>query len=377
METLTFSTLRTLLDPPGRPCVSIVVPVAHGAYDQHEARLDLKNLVATARRDVHSQLRPHQTNALLAPAEELLDEASPWPHVGGSIGLFLAPGRSVIFHIPMVVPPRVMVGERFEIAPLLPVVLPDCEFHVLALSRNELKLFRATRYTMEQLHLHDLPKSLIDALWYEHHENELTSHGGMRKGNSSQSAGVLHGGPAWPDERREMYSRYFQHIDRVLEPELFAAGAPMVLAAVEREISGYRTISHHPRLCAHAVVGNPEDLSETELHAAAWEVVLSELRADRRSSLDRFDSLTGSPRHCVDVNEILDAATSGRVDSLFVPETVGEQQSEPFVAGDADQLVNLAVIGTLAHRGEVVLVPPSSLPDGASMAAVLRWSEQP
>ena len=75
METLTFSTLQTLLDPPGRPCVSIVVPVAHGAYDQHEARLDLKNLVATARRDVHSQLRPHQTNALLAPVEELLDAA--------------------------------------------------------------------------------------------------------------------------------------------------------------------------------------------------------------------------------------------------------------------------------------------------------------
>ncbi len=376
METLSLDTLQRLLVAPAPPCVSIVVPVTRGAYDQRQARLDLKNLVAQARDEVAQELRPHQTDALLAPAETLLEDGSPWPHVGGSIGLFLAAGHAAIVHLPSVTPPRVMVGQQFDIVPLLPMLFPDREFHVLALSRNSLKLFKASRFAMERVHLPDLPANLKDALWYERHENVLISHGGVRLGNSSQPTGVVHGGQAWPDERKEMYSRYFQHIDRVLEPALFASGAPMVLAAVEREVSGYRAVSRHPNLCTDAVLGNPEDIAEPALHAAAWAAVARDLGRERDALVHRFNELTGTPRRSVDVNEILGAASAGRVATVLLPETVGTRpHPEPFVAGDADDLVNRAVIDTLTHRGDVVLVPTAALPDGAAMAAILRWGE--
>lgn len=362
METLSLATLHALLEPAEQPCVSIVVPAARGAYDQRQARLDLKNLVAHARGEVAKQLRPHQTDALLAPAEKLIDDAAPWPQGGGGIGLYLAQSRSMIVHVPSVLAPRVMVGDRFDVVPLLPVLIPDKEFHVLAMSRNHVKLYRATRHSIEELHLHDLPKNLEDALWYERRDNTGTTP-------------VGYGGPSSPDERREMYPRYFQHIDRVLEPALFTSGAPLVLAAVEREISGYRAVSHHPRLCKEAVVGNPELLTDSALHERAWEAVQADIqRGD--TVIDRFNELTDTPRRSVDVNEILLAASAGRVATLLLPATVGSgPHPQPFVAGDADDLVNRAAIDTLTHRGDIALVPSSAMPDGAAMAVIFRWGE--
>lgn len=363
METLSLATLHTLLDPAQPPCVSIVVPAARGTYDQRQGRLDLKNLVAQARGEVARQLRPHQTDALLAPAEKLLDDGSPWPHGGGGIGFYLAPGHSTVVHVPSVLAPRVMVGERFDVVPLLPVLMPDAEFHVLAMSRKHLKLYRATKHSIEEVHLADLPKSLEDALWYERHDRVGTTP-------------VGYGGPSSPDERKDMYPRYFQHIDRVLEPALFASGAPLVLAAVEREVSGYRAVSRHPRLSKQVIVGNPELLTASALHERAWEAVQADLQHGHDNVLDRFNELTGTTQRSVDVNEILAAASVGRVETLLLPTTIGSgPHPQPFFAGVADDLVNHAAVDTLTHRGHVVEVPPSALPEGAAMAVIFRWGE--
>ncbi len=216
---------------------------------------------------------------------------------------------------------------------------------------------------MEELHLPDLPKNLQDALWYERRENVGTTPIGF-------------GGPSAPDERKEMYPRYFQHIDRVLEPALFASGAPLVLAAVEREVSGYRAVSRHPRLSDEAIIGNPELLTVSALHERAWSAVQADLHHGHDHIVDRFNELTGTPRRSVDINEILAAASTGRVETLLLPATVGSgPHPQPFVAGDADDLVNRAAIDTLTHRGDVVVLAPSALPEGAAMAAILRWGE--
>lgn len=374
METVSLATVHALLEATEHPCVSIVVPAARGAYDQRQARIDLKNLVAQSRRDVSQYLRPHQTDDLLAPAESLLDPEMSWPQGGGGIGMYLSPTRSTVVHIPSVVAPRAMVGERFDVVGLLPVVIPDSEFHVLAISRNYVKLYRATRHHIEEMHLADLPNGLDDALWYERHENLLISHGGVRLGSSAQPTGIVHGGQAWQDEKKDMYSRYFQHIDRVLKPAIFASGAPLVLAAVKRELSGYRAVSHHPRLCTQGVVGNPELLSDSAIHKAAWEAVQVDLQRERDALIDHFNELVDTTRRSVDDDEILQAATQGRVATLLLPAAVDSSpHPQPVFADHADDVVNRAAIETLTHRGEIAVVPPTALPGRTAMAAIFRW----
>jgi Bacterial archaeo-eukaryotic release factor family 3 len=374
---LTPEVLLLLAEEVEPPCVSMFVPLPRGAYDQRAARLDLKNLVANARASVSEHLRPHQTTELLAPVEEIFDESFDWSTLKSGFALFLSPTKSMRVYLPDPVEPLVMIGKRFDLLPLLPMMIPDYRFHVLSLSRNQVNVFEGRRHSFEEMHIPDLPRSVDDELWYEHHENALTSHGGPRLGSSRQPTAVIHGGQAWQDERKEMFNRFAQHLDRVLEPVLFATGAPLVIAAVEREVSAYRSVSRHPHLCEEAVLGNAEELDEHELHKRAWEIVRSELEPhDQTRLIDHFGELTGTPRVSVQESTVFDAASHGRVETLLLP-----QPSEPWTgeglrfAGGVDDFVNTTVIQTIKHGGQVQLVPKTALPEGVTAGAIFRWAE--
>ena len=359
MDSLSTTTLQFLAEETETPCVSIFLPLKRGAYDQKAARLELKNLVATARTTVSTRLRPLQTDALLAPAEELLGGTADWTHLGqGShgLGFFLSPNRSTVVQLPVAVEPLVMVGERFDVVPLLPIVKPDHEFHVLAMSRNSVKLFLGSRHTFQEMHIDDLPENLDDALWYERHQNILISA---------------------KDERKELFDRFALHLDRVLAPAIFTSGLPLVLAAVEREVSSFRASSKHPHLLHHALIGNPDELALADLHDRSWELVKADLAtAELERLVGRFASLVGTTRRSDDANEIFDAASAGRIDTLLIPQSNGGAPgSGPRVAGGVDDFVNSVAIETLRHKGNVEFVPSASLLEGATVAAIFRWSE--
>jgi hypothetical protein len=374
---LTPEALGLLTEEVEPPCVSMFVPLPRGAYDQRAARLELKNLVAKARVSVSEHLRPHQTADLLAPVEEVFDDSFDWSTLKSGFALFLSPTKSMRVNLPDPVEPLMMIGNRFDLLPLLPMIIPDYQFHVLALSRNQVKVFEGRRHSFAEMHIPDLPDNLEDDLWYERHENLLTSHGGPRIGSSRQPTSVIHGGQAWQDDRKEMFNRFAQHLDRALEPVLFATGAPLVIAAVERDASAYRTMSRHPHLCDESVLGNAEEIDEHELHTRAWEIVRRELEPhDQTRLVDRFAELAGTSRSSVHETEVFDAASQGRVETLLLPRPdvpwtgVGLR-----LAGGVDDFVNTTVVQTIKHGGQVQLVPKRALPDGVTAAAVFRWAE--
>jgi hypothetical protein len=370
--------LKLLTEEVEPPCVSMFVPLPRGAYDQRAARLDLKNLVAKARVSVSEQLRPHETTELLAPVEEVFDESFDWSTLKSGFALFLSPTRSMRVYLPDPVEPLVMIGQRFDLLPLLPMTIPDYRFHVLSLSRNQVKVFEGWRHNFEEMDIPDLPGSLEDDLWYERHENLLTSHGGPRVGSSRQPTAVIHGGQSWQDERKDMFNRFAQHLDRLLEPVLFAAGAPLVIAAVERDASAYRSMSRHPDICGEAVVGNAEELDEHELHKRAWEIVRRKLEPqDQTRLVDHFAELAGTPRSSVHESDVFDAASQGRVETLLLPQPIKPWTGVGLrIAGGVDDFVNTTVMQTIKHGGQVQLVPKSALPDGVTAAAIFRWAEE-
>jgi Bacterial archaeo-eukaryotic release factor family 3 len=376
MNTLSSTLLLQLAEPVKAPCVSIFVPVARGSYDERAARLDLKNLVATARTNIREVLRPHETDDLLAPAEEMLMDAANWSDLDHGLAFFLSPDKAVTVRLPETVEPIVMVGDHFDVLPLLPMLQPDFEYHVLALSRNEVKVFHGARHSFEQMHIAGLPKSLDDDLWYEEHSNALVSHGGPRMGSSRQPTSIVHGGESWRDERKEMFERFAQHLEVVLEPVLRGDG-PLVLAATERDISAFKDAADHIKVLEHALVGNPEEISETDLHRDTWDMVASELDPGAKDRLiDRFNALAGTHRSSIDATEIYEAASTGRVETLLVPElTSNRPDALPRQAGGVDNFVNTVVLETLRHDGEVEVVPARSLAEGVTAAAIFRWPE--
>jgi Bacterial archaeo-eukaryotic release factor family 3 len=372
-EPLTYNTLLRLVAVTTPPCVSLVFPQEHGKWDERQARLELKNLIAIARDRLDPVRHSLETDELLAPAEALLAEGA--RRSGHGIAMFLSRATSLIVELPGPAGPLVSVGDRFDVLPLLRLVMPDRAYHVLTLSRNHVALYRGSRHTFERIHHPDLPTSLDDELWYEQHENMLISHGGERHGSSSQPSVVVHGGQAWQDEKKDMFERYFQHINKAVEAIIHDPTKPLVLAAVERELSGYREVSKSKAITQKSIVGNPDEVTPEELHRLSWSIVHDETEAASRTlMLNRFGDATGTARQSIDPDDIIMAAATGRVDALLLAEAPEEVHDIPRTGGGVEGFLNEIVTNTLLHSGSVTFVPAASLPDNAAAGALLRWA---
>jgi hypothetical protein len=89
-----------------------------------------------------------------------------------------------------------------------------------------------------------------------------------------------------------------------------------------------------------------------------------------RSALERFDKLIGTNHASADVQEIVRAASAGRVEHLFLLENGAVPGA---VDGGAD-LLDTAAVQTLRHGGDVQTLLETSMPSGGPVCAIFRYA---
>jgi len=381
MSLLSRDELRALIEHRPGPCVSLFAPTHRAGGETQQDPIRFKNLLKGAEdRLAASGLRSPEVRALLEPARALLADALFWQHQREGLAVFLAPGWSCHYRLPLAVPELVVVAERFHVKPLLALYAGDGPFYVLALSQNQVRLLAGTRHSVEAVPLEGVPASLADALQREEAERGLQFHTRTPAGKGERAA-IFHG--HGDEEAKDRLLRYFRQVDRGLGDLLRGEPAPLVLAAVEYLMPIYREANTFPHLLPEGIPGNPEGLAADELHRRAWAIVEPRLRTAERAAAARYRQLRGTGRTANDVEGAVVAASQGRVDTLFVPigrqvwgrvdpETATVHMREAPEPGDED-LLDLAAVHTLVHGGTVYPVEPGAGPDDAPLAAILRY----
>jgi hypothetical protein len=400
MTSLSREQLRQLREASAPPCVSIYLPTLVGGGEVQQNRIRLKNLLRAADEQLSADgLERRRREELLAPGHLLLDDNAFWQHQSGGLALLLAGGDAHTFRAPFPFPERAVVGERFHLAPLLPLLDGDGYFNVLALSQNEVRVFAATRDDIHELELADVPRSLQDALHLDQAQPALQFHspGGGPQGQAMRASGggpagavrggrrqaIFHGHGGVDDDAKELVRRFVQVVDTALLEHLRRRPAPLVLAAVEYKQALFRSTSKHPQLVAEGIEGNPEGLSAEQLRQRAWPLVEPLLHADRQRAAATIEELAATERVGRDLEEVLPAALDGRVDTLFVDvsrprwgrfdgDTRTVEVHEERQAGDED-LLDRAAAETLLHGGNVHATIGGEAPGGGLLAALFRY----
>jgi hypothetical protein len=316
-----------------------------------------------------------------------LQNAAFWQHQSNGLAMYTCAELFRYYRLPFEFRPLAIVGDRFHIKPLLPLVSVDGRFYVLALSQGEIRLLQCTRYGVSDVNLPRVPDSLADALKWDDPEKRLQFHTATRTpGAKGDRPAIFHGhGVASADDPKDYISRYFHKVDKGLTALFAGERAPLVLAAVDYLHPIYRAANTYRRLVDAGIAGNPEALSVEELHRQAWAIVQPLFVAEQEQATDRYRQLAGvgSPRASGDLEEVVRAAYQGRVETLLV--AVGEQCWGTFdpASNDveahsgrkpADQdLLDFAVIHTLFQGGDVYAIEPADVPSGTSVAAVFRY----
>lgn len=382
MALFTLEALRTLTDVRQGPCVSIYLPTHRVPTEIEQDRLRLKNLLGQAEEYlVESGLRSPEAKAILEPAVGHLSQLSFWRSQKDGLAVFLAPEFSRFYPVPLAVPELVTVSERFHLKPLLSL-LGTSQFYILALSQNEVRLLQASQYSVSEVELEGVPRSLDEALKYDDPEKQLQFHTGTQK-ITGERAAMFHGHGVGTDDSKSNLLRFCQHLNRGLEDILREEQAPLVVAGVDYLLPIFAEASSYKSLLPDGVQGSPESQSPEELQRRAWPVVEPYINRARRDAEIKYRELGGTDKVSHEIKDIVPAAYHGRVESLFV--AVGRQEWGLFDASKnelqrfseprpgADDLLDAAAIQTLLKGGAVFSMEPEAVPDGPPAAAIFRY----
>lgn len=379
--------LQQLLEHRSRHCVSLFLPTARSGDEVRQAPIQLKNLLTEADKHLQAKgLNAGQSAELLTPARDLIDDSAFWNHQREGLALFIKADGMRSFSLPLSFEPIAVVSEWFEILPLLPLLALGDRFYILALSGNQTRFLEATRHSVAEVEVADLPRSQAEALQHDDREESLQFHtGSSDRGAAGGRSAVFHGQGSGRDTEKLDLFRYFQRVDRALSRFLADEQAPMVLASVNYEQAIYREANHYSKLLEHGIDGNPEAMSNEELRDHAWSLVEPSFREAEREAKARLAALADSKRAIDSVEQVVPAAYWGRVDTLFVERDCHvwgqfdptankvylceQQRPEP---GDYD-LLDLAVRRTLAKGGTVFALGSDRMPLQVSAAAIARY----
>jgi len=142
-------------------------------------------------------------------------------------------------------------------------------------------------------------------------------------------------------------------------------------------------VSVYPNIVKKGLPGNPEGMSERELHTAAMGVMEPYFKKAEQEVFSEYHKEAGSGKVSHKLREILPMAVHGRVKILFVPkdhrqwgrfnyETETIDMHNERMAGDHD-LFDFAAYHTIIAGGSVYVLDPAEIPGGDSSAAVFRY----
>ncbi|WFA09472.1 hypothetical protein [Tissierella sp. Yu-01] len=390
MDILTVQDLQELINKDSKLFISIYLPTYSSGVDIRQNHIKFKQLLREAEAELYNMgMTKKDIEGFLEPAKILITETKFWQEQGDGLAFFIHSDGIKHYRLPIGFQETVKIDQKIYIKPLLPLFTGNGQFNILALSKNQVRLFRCTRQNVQEIELQDAPDSMHDMQV----DDDLDSPRRDLALRSSRNVGknqltynnVTQAQSNEDDYERNELTRFFRAIDESLVDMHEGDIVPLILAGVEYLIPIYREKSKYPYIVEDFIRGNPELLNGEELHKLAWEIVEPLFNKDKKLAEDKYKQYQGQRNKLFanSLERIIPAAYSGQIESLFLDNRIQqwgkfdlennkvEIHEEPKV-GDED-LIEYVSLLTLSRGGRVYSVSSDEIPDGSDVAAVLRF----
>jgi len=291
-----------------------------------------------------------------------------------------APNLFRVYRLQRTVPEVAIVADSFHLKPLMRILQSADRYHVLGVSRREVKLFEGNRDALDEIELApEVPRTITEALG-EFSPEPLT----VTSYSTGPGAAIRHGYGSKQDEIDADTERFFRAVDRaVLEHHSQPSGLPLILAALPEHHGLFRQASQNRFLMADGIDVHPDALPAGVLRERAWRLVEPQYLARLAGLIEQFEQAKSKDLGSDDVALVAEAAVGGRVSTLLI-------EAERHIPGTIDKAWGCIVSGDLEHpeiddllddlgevvvskSGEVVIVPAERMPTQTGLAAIYRF----
>jgi len=392
MDLFNREQLRQLAQQQNDVCISIYMPTLkhESGWAQNPTRL--KNLVRDARDQLREPGRSEdEIEDLLASVKRRFDDTAFWRSVSDGLAAFITPESTEFYRLPLAFDEVAIVGTRFHLKPLFPIIATNNRFYLLTLSQNDVRLFQGTHHGVSEVSSDTIPADIVEAIeQYEDPEKSLQYHTSSSQNGTGGTNLTYHGqgGDADDGSRApaEELKRFFHKVDDGVMDRLAEENAPLLLAGVAEYLPLYTEVNSYPHLIEDDIVrGNPEPHNETQLHEKAWDIVEPVFMQEQDDALEQFDQLFYQDGGLASdaFHEIIPACAFSRVDTLFVPigtyrwgnfdpQSNTVQLRDERSPGDED-LLDYAAVHAYLNGATVYALQPENMPGGRAIAATFRY----
>jgi hypothetical protein len=360
---LTHDDLKRLAGVTG-PCLTIFQPLR----DEYSQVTKPVTRVVAAMQEAERLLTekgftPAEREEMLRPVAKIASNTD-WAGRTGSVIIFRAPDFTMVNFWPDTLAPRIHFAQEFLVLPLLPDLLSNRDFWLLALSIKAVRLFRGARNGLVEVPLpRGVPKSLT-----QNEQFDQPDHSVRDRSSAGPSVGKMPGVQFGTSSARELQTNYlhdfFKAIEHGIHPILAEDRQPLILAAVTRELAIYRRVNTYSPVLSGAIHGSPDALGMDLLYTKAAELMSAYSALATDGTLREMDEAASHSLLVTDPAEIIEDARIGQVDELIVsPAASGCAQRE--------DSVNWAALATIRNSGRISVLSASQLESG--VAAILRF----
>ncbi len=365
----TQSEISKLVATRGEALISIYLTTTPETQHIDAARTRLKQLTSDAVAQLEEAGAAKRT---IWPIEEqlhdLLDDDDFWRVQANSLALFITPNDLRSYRLPNKLTETVQVSDRFHLKPLLRAVSMPQHAFVLALAEDEVRVIELLGdQPAEEIKVPDMPKS-------------AASVAGTANVNSRSYSGRQGGGEGQKHHLRQ----YARQVDKALRGLLSGRSEPLIIAATEPLLSIFRSVNSYPHLAESALETSPVRIAPHDLGSDARKIVDETNAALVKAANALYATREADGRATTDTADAARAATFGAVDTLLVDMDVVvpglvDETSGAVTFDDKASAVSYGVIDeiagrVIAHGGRVLAVRKDDIPQGATLAAILRYA---
>lgn len=367
---LTKDDFSQLASISGKYCVSVYIPTHESgeAVNELSDAVLFKNKLQEAEKLLPGKgLKQPDITKLLGPGYTLAYDNNFWRSQLSGLALFLAPDFSRFVRMPVAPPEQLVVNTSFQLSPLVPAMLTTESFYLLVISRHTAKLFKGDASGINEIKVAGLPDSTAvnrpEDPGIASGDTNYQGIGGASNNNSTE---------------------YLKAIDDILSREvLHNENIPLVLAGPEELTALYASVTAYAQLYPETVTGNREYDDIQVLCRQARTLLQPYFNRELQKVKERYANQSATGLTSSIMADVIPAAHYGQVDTLFVEnntrawgifdEMSNRLQMDDDMTGDNEDLLNKAVIKTIANGGQVFTLEREEMPADSPVAALMRY----
>jgi hypothetical protein len=374
----------------GNCVVSLYIPTSQRSTDSYQAdKTNFKNQLAAAEGDLKKicKMEEEDIDKFLKPGYDLLEDYDFWKYNSDMLAYFIVDGKAEFLRLPIKTEKGShYVGKRPFLLPVIPELNGDGHFYILLLNLDKIRLFEATKNSIQELELDPEEVALSFTAEEEEDENQESLQG---QGGVGQAGAMYHGHAKGSDEEKKVtIQNYFHRMTNMLEPILNRNPLPLYLAGVDYLMPMFRQACDYNHLKEGHVSGahlNAKNNDHRELHQKAWKLAEPHFEQERNKRKEEY-GFRASKNLAIsnDYAKLIKASITGGVDTLLVNKnhkhlwgTYDESSyklnfdDEP--DGNNHCLIDLAAVKVKENGGKVYMVDPDNMPESALIAGTLRY----